>query len=145
MVAWVPSILDDSTASWVVSGDRKTAAFGMAERIASYLATAALAVPIEDTSLSQSSLFGGNTPSVYLTAAIGSLHTALIDNRTRSFLSEGYQISLVQAGGKIHAHPFHVFPGLCPRFGSKWVASGRKLTFCLVSGLLEASDFIESG
>ncbi len=35
MVAWVPSILLDNTASWVKSGDSNTLAFGIAFKVLS--------------------------------------------------------------------------------------------------------------
>jgi hypothetical protein len=46
MVACVPSIFDESTASCVINGESNTAAFGTACNVPSYRANAAFAGPI---------------------------------------------------------------------------------------------------
>lgn len=62
MVVTVPSIFDDSTASCVASGESRTFGLGTAFSVPSYLASAALAGPINGISAFQSNSAGGNLP-----------------------------------------------------------------------------------
>ena len=53
MLACVPSIFEESTASRVVKGDSNNPGFGSADKVPSYLAKALLARPIAGMRLSQ--------------------------------------------------------------------------------------------